>query len=47
MFYALVHYPQIDPEFINDFRRKYDPHVDLIEPHITFVFLVPVCTTRN
>ncbi len=41
MFYALIHYPNIDTKQINEFRRKYDPHVDLIEPHITFVFLVP------
>lgn len=41
MFYALVHYPNIDTKLINDLRRKYDPQVDLIEPHITFVFLVP------
>ncbi len=41
MFYALVHYPNIDTRRINEFRRKYDPHVHLIEPHITFVFLVP------
>jgi len=31
----------IDTKEINDFRRKYDPHFDLIRPHITFVFLVP------
>ena|SRR6266850_1416382 len=41
MFYALVHYPRIDTQQINEFRRRYDPHVDLIGPHITFVFLVP------
>jgi 2'-5' RNA ligase len=41
MFYALVHYPSIDIKHINQFRRKYDPHVALINPHITFVFLVP------
>jgi 2'-5' RNA ligase len=41
MFYALVHYPNIDVKLINEFRRKYDPHVALINPHITFVFLVP------
>jgi len=41
MFYALVHYPNIDIKLINEFRRKYDPHVALINPHITFVFLVP------
>jgi len=41
MFYALVHYPGIDTRRINDFRRKYDPPANLIEPHITFIFLVP------
>ena len=41
MFYALVHYPNIDIKLINEFRRKYDPNVALIDPHITFVFLVP------
>jgi 2'-5' RNA ligase len=41
MFYGVVHYPSIDTKLINEFRRKYDPNVDLIEPHITFVFLVP------
>lgn len=38
MFYALVHYPSIDTERIDRFRRKHDPHVDVIEPHITVVF---------
>ena len=41
MFYALVHYPNIETSLINDFRCKYDPNKNLIEPHITFVFLVP------
>jgi len=41
MFYALVHYPNIDTRRIDDFRRQYDPHVDLIAPHLTLVFLVP------
>lgn len=39
--YALVHYPNIDTRLINEFRGKYDPHFDLIEPHVTLVFLVP------
>ena len=39
--YALVHYPNIDTKRINEFRRKYDPHFDLIEPHITLIFLLP------
>ena len=41
MFYALVHYPNIDTRHIEEFRRKYDPHCDLIRPHTTFIFLVP------
>jgi 2'-5' RNA ligase len=41
MFYALVHYPRIDTKQIDEFRRQYDPHVDLIGPHITVVFMVP------
>ena len=41
MVYALVHYPNIDTKHIDEFRRKHDPHFDLIGPHITFIFLVP------
>jgi 2'-5' RNA ligase len=41
MFYALVHYPDIDTSRIDQLRKKYDPQVDLIEPHITIVFPVP------
>lgn len=41
MIYALVHYPDIDTGRINQFRRKYDPQVVLIEPHITLMFPVP------
>ncbi|MEH2291180.1 2'-5' RNA ligase family protein [Nostoc sp.] len=38
MSYALVHYPNINTEYINHIRQKYDPQFYLIEPHITFVF---------
>lgn len=38
MLYALVFRPTIDTSKIDGFRRKYDPHVDLIQPHITLVF---------
>jgi 2'-5' RNA ligase len=38
MFYAVVHYPDIDTHLINRFRKKYDPQHHLIEPHITLVF---------
>lgn len=41
MFYALVYFPQINTSQIDQFRRKYDPHVDLIQPHVTFMFPVP------
>ncbi|MCC5663695.1 2'-5' RNA ligase family protein [Nostoc sp. CHAB 5784] len=38
MAYALVYYLNINTKRINKFRQKYDPQVDLIEPHITLVF---------
>ena len=41
MVYALVHYPAIDTRHIDALRRKYDPQVDLISPHITLLFPVP------
>jgi 2'-5' RNA ligase len=41
VYYGLVHYLSIDTEHIDRFRSKHDPHVDLIEPHITVVFPVP------
>lgn len=40
MFYALVHYPAVNTASINQLRRSYDPQIDLIDPHITFVFPV-------
>ena len=41
MIFAVVHYPNLDTQRINQFRRRYDPQVDLIEPHITLLFPVP------
>ena len=41
MNYALVHFPKIDTERINLLRKRYDPQVNLIEPHITLMFPVP------
>ncbi|KKS11519.1 MAG: 2'-5' RNA ligase [Candidatus Daviesbacteria bacterium GW2011_GWB1_41_5] len=38
MLYALVFRPKIDTSKIDEFRRKYDPHINLIGPHITPVF---------
>lgn len=41
MHFGLVHYPQVDLKLIDQIRRKYDPTVDLVQPHITVMFLVP------
>jgi len=41
MYYGLVHYPDVDRALIDRIRREYDPTVDLIEPHLTVMFLVP------
>jgi 2'-5' RNA ligase len=41
LIFAVVHYPNLDTQRINQFRRRYDPQVDLIEPHITLMFPVP------
>jgi len=41
MSYALVHFPTVDARQIDKLRRKHDPQVDLIAPHITIVFPVP------
>src|SRR5215216_6150529 len=41
MIYALVHYPNVDTRRITQLRKKYDPQVDLIGPHITLMFPVP------
>src|SRR5437016_1243476 len=40
MIYSLVHFPDIYTEPINQIRRKYDPQVELIQPHITVMFPV-------
>ncbi|MDX1670812.1 MAG: 2'-5' RNA ligase family protein [Balneolaceae bacterium] len=41
MYYALVHFPDIEIGPIQRFRKKYDPSFNLVEPHITVVFPVP------
>lgn len=47
MIYALVRYPNVDTRRINLFRKKYDPQVDLIEPHLTLMFPVPESIGEN
>lgn len=41
MHYALVFYPEVDRLLVDDIRRRHDPTVDLIEPHVTVLFPVP------
>ena len=38
VFHALVCFPNIQITKINEFRKKYDPHYDLVKPHITLIF---------
>jgi hypothetical protein len=40
MYYALIYYTHLNSEALNQFRRKYDPWVELIEDHIGFIFPV-------
>ena len=41
MHYALVLYPEVETERIQDIRRKFDPTFDVIRPHVTVLFPVP------
>ena len=47
MFYALIHYPNIPPEPISQLRQKYDPHYNVMGPHITLLFPVPESVGEN
>jgi len=47
LIYALVNYPNLDARRVNKFRKRYDPQVDLIEPHITLMFPVPESIGEN
>jgi len=47
MYYALASFPKIDTAWINRFRRKHDPTVDLIEPHLTVISPVPESLGRR
>jgi 2'-5' RNA ligase len=35
--YAIVYFPKINTDKINAFRKKHDPHWNIIPPHITLV----------
>jgi len=41
MHYALVLYPEVGIERIQQIRRQYDPTLDVIRPHVTVMFPVP------
>jgi hypothetical protein len=41
MYYGLCHFLNFDTHLIDQIRRKYDPTVNLIEPHIGVLFSVP------
>lgn len=41
MYYALVHFPEIDFSKISSIREKYDPTFAKFDPHITILFPVP------
>ena len=41
MHYALVLYPEVEIERIQEIRRRFDPTFDVIRPHVTVLFPVP------
>ena len=41
MHYVLVIYPRVDEALVGTIRRKYDPTVDVIAPHLPVVYPVP------
>ena len=41
VYYALVHYPKINTEKIEAFRKKHDPTYNLIRAHLTILFPIP------
>ncbi|MGB5161054.1 MAG: hypothetical protein WBO69_01580 [Thermoanaerobaculia bacterium] len=38
---ALVFYSRVDRVLVDGIRRRHDPTVELIEPHVTVLFPVP------
>jgi hypothetical protein len=41
MYYVLLIYPSVDEDLVGAIRRKYDPTVDVIAPHVPVVYPVP------
>ncbi len=46
MSYVLLIYPRTDP-LVGRIRRRYDPTVDVVEPHIPVVYPVPESVGRE
>ncbi len=44
---ALVHYPEVNMEIIESFRKKHDPTYKLIRAHLTIVFPVDQLVSRK
>lgn len=45
--FALVFYPHIEHEGFDNFRKKYDPYIELLPEHVTFVFPTPESIGRE
>lgn len=41
MNYALVNYPKINSTNIDEYRKRYDPEVEVVRPHITLMAGIP------
>jgi 2'-5' RNA ligase len=41
MYYVLLIYPSVDEALVGAIRRRYDPTVDVIAPHVPVVYPVP------
>jgi hypothetical protein len=41
MYYGLLIYPSVDEALVGAIRRKYDPTVDVVAPHVPVVYPVP------
>lgn len=41
MYFGLVHYPRIEHQGFQNFRKRYDPYSNLLSEHVTFIHPVP------
>ncbi len=47
MHYVLLIYPRADAALVGRIRRKYDPTVDVVRPHMPVVYPVPESVGRD